>query len=143
MNKSGIQRAAIFFLLAYAPFGVMPSAAGYLCVGVDGHVAVETGENGTCGELDAADVGHSSAALTAVYGGDSDDHCGPCVDTPLDLKAVISDSTAKSMASLTQLPVGYLPSLTPLPVLVRCVTFSVTATPAIPPAVLTAGVLRL
>ena len=130
------------FLLDYAPLVVMPSTAGYLCVGMDGHVAVETGENGACGEL-AAEVGPSSAAFTAGHGGDSDDHCGPCVDTPLDLTAIVSVSTAKSASSLTHLPLGYLPSLTPLPVLVRCVSFRVTNTPASPPSVLTAGVLRL
>ena len=140
MQRPIAKRIAAPILLLLTLFAFVPGAA-VLCVGSDGHMHVERADFSNCCAPQGAAA--ESAAKTRVASIAAGQACGSCLDTPLDLKAIVSDSTAKSMASLTQLPVGYLPSLTPLPVLARCVTFSVTATPAIPPAVLTAGVLRL
>jgi hypothetical protein len=64
---------SVFLLLPGQALGTV------LCIGVDGHIAVEAAQNGRCGFLGS--LVPSDEHLTKIPA--STDHCGSCVDVPL------------------------------------------------------------
>lgn len=67
-----------------------------LCVGDDGHVAIESAADGAC-----ADSSHeiAEAEHCELSSADPHCHCGPCVDIPLNFELV--ESRPSNLESLT------------------------------------------
>lgn len=77
--KLRFQFGLIIWLLLYIPFAQIAFGQSVLCLGIDGHVALEnTGSDGTCHD----DV-HQAQVLDS--GCLSLGHCGPCLDLLPDL----------------------------------------------------------
>lgn len=67
--------------------GVGRSSAAVLCEGLDGHVKVEASTLGVCvSDADRSDETRA-AGETAYTAQRRGEHCGPCVDTPLEMGA--------------------------------------------------------
>jgi hypothetical protein len=79
----------------------LPGAAGLvLCVGSDGHVAVETG--GCAGEADGAGCDELGAPA-------------PCSDTPLAARELRSASSARGAEQVVPLALAFFSPVPPLP----------------------------
>jgi hypothetical protein len=59
------------------------SQAMVLCIGEDGHVALEASDSRCCGHLPGACCPQSTHALTVTGCLAQDDDCGPCLDIPI------------------------------------------------------------
>jgi hypothetical protein len=67
----------IILLLAFSN-----SQAVVLCIGEDGHIAVEVASSDCCTSASAG-IAEADATRPADDGHSDDDHCGSCVDIPL------------------------------------------------------------
>ena len=77
-----MQRFSLHLLLALClVFGVLIPISNVLCVGMDGHVEIESAFAGGC----SVEVGgrEKVARFAAAFCDGDETHCGPCVDTPL------------------------------------------------------------
>lgn len=60
------------------------TATKALCIGADGHVEIEFADHGTCASSPAAKpIDHASLAAVMSADGPGANHCGHCVDIPL------------------------------------------------------------
>jgi hypothetical protein len=54
-----------------------------LCIGQDGHVAIEASDSRCCGHLPWVSGIQYAHTLVAAGGSAQDDDCGPCLDIPI------------------------------------------------------------
>ncbi len=59
------------------------SEAMVLCIGQNGHVAIEASDSGCCGHLSRACCPHDAHCLLAAGSSTQDDDCGECLDIPI------------------------------------------------------------
>jgi len=59
------------------------SEALVLCIGQNGHVAIEASDSGCCGHLSRACCPDDAHCLFAAGSSAQDDDCGACVDIPI------------------------------------------------------------
>lgn len=71
-----------------------------LCIGADGHIAVEVAENGRCGSL-STPVPPPREHITKML--PSTDHCGPCVDVSLSTSNIDDQPLLSAPSSLPKL----------------------------------------
>lgn len=74
------KRAAVplIWLLIYLIIIPMQLSDYVLCIGADGHVALEASTNGRCIDAHTCDPEH--AELTITGAATEEDHCGSCID---------------------------------------------------------------
>ena len=81
---------ACLLILLMLPFGFFGGSATVLCVGADGHVAIETGANGSCkgAPCDEDEHGHEhdGAGHDHEGCGHERDCCGDCQDVAIELE---------------------------------------------------------
>jgi len=75
------------------------SEAIVLCIGHDGHVAIEASDSHCCGHLPWVSGLQDVHTLVAVGGSTQDDDCGPCLDIPI----------SNGLAEAVQAPNGVRP----------------------------------
>ena len=100
----------LIWLLIYLILIPMQLSDYVLCIGADGHVALEVSTNGRCTDTHAADSEH--AAVTIARTTTEADHCGPCIDlaifVPLNTQLYIlpanDGSTHTTVSLFTRLP---------------------------------------
>jgi hypothetical protein len=80
----------IILLLAFSN-----SQAVVLCIGEDGHIAVEVASSDCCTNVSAG-IAEADATRLADDGHSDDDHCGSCVDIPLFGGGAYTLSTTKN-----------------------------------------------
>ncbi len=82
-RKRRIRTSAIWIsLLIYVLAGVVGAEAMVLCIGTNGHIAIEALSGGLCSE--SQDVSNGTASPSTINSpSPSQDHCGPCVDFPI------------------------------------------------------------
>ena len=68
----------LIWLLIYLTLIPMQLSNHVLCIGADGHVALEVSVNGHCTDPHAFDAEHAEVAITGITA--AEDHCGPCID---------------------------------------------------------------
>ncbi len=59
------------------------SEATVLCIGQNGHVAIEASDSGCCGHLSRTCCPHDAHCLFAAGSSTQDDDCGACLDIPI------------------------------------------------------------
>jgi hypothetical protein len=79
-RKKHIQYLSAAFCLMLA---LSSSEAMVLCVGQDGHVAIEASDSRCCGHLRWACCSHDAHTLAAAGSSAQNDDCGPCLDIPI------------------------------------------------------------
>ena len=87
--------------LAYSLVGFGTSADVVLCLGGDGHVAIELGRDGACVASDHHDEESTQCEMTVA----PHCHCGPCLDIPLSLE-LGERKTERSQISTGPLKLG-------------------------------------
>lgn len=74
------------WLLIYLIIIPMQMSGYVLCIGADGHVALEASTNGHCTDIHAPDLEHAEVTIAGTT--PEADHCGACIDlaifVPLD-----------------------------------------------------------
>ena len=65
-------------LLIYLIIIPMQLSDYVLCIGADGHVALEVSNNGRCTDTHASDSEHAEATIVGTA--TEEDHCGSCID---------------------------------------------------------------
>lgn len=82
-----MKRVLLFLLAAAAAGPIVLGRLGFestvLCLGSDGHVAVETASSDCCEEEPAPARQPDSGSSPGLRTGGGGDDCGPCVDVPL------------------------------------------------------------
>lgn len=88
---------ALFTAIAYFFVGNMSVFGSVLCVGLDGHFAVESIQSEHCNQDDHQGIAAAEVQCSGIHAAD----CGPCVDIPL-----ISDitSSCRPLISTTAVP---------------------------------------
>ena len=76
-RKKSAANALIWFLI-YLIIIPMQLSDYVLCIGADGHVALEVSNNGRCTDTHAFDSEHAEATIAGTA--TADDHCGSCID---------------------------------------------------------------
>lgn len=70
--------STLISLLIYLTIIPMQLSNYVLCIGADGHVALEASVNGCCTDVHA--FGSEHAEVTIAGTTTEEDHCGPCID---------------------------------------------------------------
>ncbi len=65
-------------LLIYLIIIPMQLSNYVLCIGTDGHVALEVSSNGRCTDAHPSDPAHAELTITGTA--TEEDHCGSCID---------------------------------------------------------------
>lgn len=65
-------------LLIYLTIIPMQLSNYVLCIGADGHIALEASTNGRCTDTHAFDPAHTKLTITGAAS--EEDHCGSCID---------------------------------------------------------------
>ena len=68
----------LIWLLIYLIIIPMQLSDYVLCIGTDGHVALEVSTDGRCTDAPNFDLCHAEPIITAA--GSKDNHCGSCID---------------------------------------------------------------
>lgn len=68
----------LIWLLIYLILIPMQLSNYVLCIGIDGHVALEVSVNGRCTDLHAFDSEHAEVTIAGTT--TAEDHCGSCID---------------------------------------------------------------
>ncbi len=68
----------LIWLLIYLTLIPMQLSNYVLCIGTDGHVALEVSVNGRCTDVHAFDSEHAEVAIAGTT--TEEDHCGSCID---------------------------------------------------------------
>ncbi|MYA72556.1 hypothetical protein F4009_20945 [Candidatus Poribacteria bacterium] len=68
----------LIWLLIYLIIIPMQLSNYVLCIGTDGHVALEVSVNGHCRDIHAFDSEHAEVTVAGTT--TEEDHCGPCID---------------------------------------------------------------
>lgn len=68
----------LIWLLIYLIIIPMQLSDYVLCIGADGHVALEVSDNGRCTHMHAFDAEHTEGTITGTT--TEEDHCGSCID---------------------------------------------------------------
>ena len=95
------KRAAIplICLLIYLTIIPMQLSDYVLCIGADGHVALEVSANGRCTDPHAFDSEHPEVTIAGTA--TEEDHCGSCIDlaifVPLNTELYLVPSNAVSI----------------------------------------------
>ena len=84
---------SVFLLMSGQVIGTV------LCIGADGHIAVEVAQNGRCGSLSTPvpPREHITKMLPST------DHCGPCVDVSLSTSNIDDQPLLSAPSSLPKL----------------------------------------
>ena len=67
----------LIWLLIYLSIIPMQLSNHVLCIGTDGHVALEVSADGRCADVHALDLTHTAPT---IIGSIHEDHCGSCID---------------------------------------------------------------
>jgi hypothetical protein len=68
----------LIWLLIYLIIIPMQLSDYVLCIGADGHVALEVSDNGRCTHTRAFDAEHTEGMIAGTT--TAEDHCGSCID---------------------------------------------------------------
>lgn len=68
----------LIWLLIYLTISPMQLSNYVLCIGADGHVALEVSVNGHCTDPHAFDLEHAEVTIAGTI--TEEDHCGSCID---------------------------------------------------------------
>ena len=68
----------LIWLLIYLIVIPMQLSNYVLCIGADGHIALEVSANGSCTDAHAFDPEHAEPTITGAT--TEEDHCGSCID---------------------------------------------------------------
>ena len=68
----------LIWLLIYLIIIPMQLSNYVLCIGTDGHVALEVSVNGRCTDTHAFDLEHTEVTIAGTT--TEEDHCGSCID---------------------------------------------------------------
>jgi hypothetical protein len=95
---------AVAAAFAYTLFGALGLSEAVLCVGAEGHVALEPAVNGCCQDQPA--TAHEPPPLSRLDRPYSDEaqHCGDCVDIPLSISNLDQGPPEPSSAASSPLP---------------------------------------
>jgi len=84
LNTTQVQKTiAVSVALTYLLSGMGVAARTVLCIGTDGHVAIEFAEDGICTSFSGENADNSSTGLAAQPTVPTNRHCGSCIDIPL------------------------------------------------------------
>ena len=97
MNTMGKIISSILCVL-YLTIFVGTGSSSVLCVGENGHIAIESSIDGSCAES-SHDTSESSDCELSLS--DPHCHCGPCVDIPLEFE--LAESRPNSFKVIVQL----------------------------------------
>lgn len=96
---------AWFLLLLILPMGILGSPGTLLCIGIDGHVAIEASSNGSCEGPDSTD--HEEQVDCDSECGHTNSCCGDCVDCIIELE----DGTSSQFSDKASFSVRFAPSI--------------------------------